>query len=85
MGNSRKAKDDLKWTEMLHDVRAEEHEPPGKEWISRRDMRKKMGFSDGHMNKVVADLIASGRLERKRFKVWTGCRYYPMTYYRETK
>ena len=85
MGDSRKSKDDLKWTELLHDARAEEHEPPGKEWISRKAMRDKMGYSEGHMNKIISDLIGSGKLERKRFKVWTGARYYPMTYYREIK
>lgn len=85
MGNSRKSKDDLKWTEMLHDARAGEHQPPGKEWISRRDMKAKFGFSDGHMNKILADLIEAGKLERKMFKVWTGSRYYPMSYFREIK
>lgn len=70
---------------MLHDARAGEHQPPGKEWISRRDMKAKFGFSDGHMNKILADLIEAGKLERKMFKVWTGSRYYPMSYFREIK
>lgn len=85
MGDTGKSKDDLKWTEMLHDARAGEHQPPGKEWISRRDMKAKFGFSDGHMNKILADLIEAGKLERKMFKVWTGSRYYPMSYFREIK
>ena len=85
MGDPRKSKDSVKWAKLLQGARADEHQPPGEEWISRKEMKEKFGFSEGHMSKVLADLIEGGKLERRSFKVWTGCRFYPMTYYREIK
>ena len=85
MGDSRKSKDSVKWLELLNDARAVEHKPPGEDWISRKELQRELGYSDGHMSKVVSDLVKSGKLEAKKFKVWTGSRNFPLVFYRQIK
>ncbi len=85
MGDSGKSKNSVKWLDLLNDARAVEHKPPGGDWISRKELQRELGFSDGHMSKVITDLVKGGKLESKRFKVWTGSRNYPLSFYRRIK
>ena len=84
MGNTRKPKESVEWTELLKDARESECSgpPPDEGWMSREDFRKISGYSESHVSKVTRDLIDAGKMEKKKFKVWTGCRFFPLMYYR---
>ena len=89
MGNSRKSKNPVaaEWAELLADARDSEASgpPQGAGWMSREDLMRELRCGASTLSNMAKKLISAGALEKRKFRTWTGCRWYPMTYYRRLK
>jgi hypothetical protein len=81
MGNTRKAKGDLGWAELLSDARRTVDEVP-EEWKSVRQISQETGYSNAHVAKLLKIAVEEGRAERRRFHVDQGYRTYPSNHFR---
>jgi len=84
MGNSRKAKDDLSWTEMLAETRMETAEVPAG-WKTASEIAKEMDRSVSTASQQLRVAIDSGRAEVRKFPIKAGDRIYPVPHYRIIK
>jgi len=82
MGDTRKTKGDLNWTDMLAEARLPEVEPAPEDWKTVKQIAAEIGKSDSHTQRLLQDAFEKGRSERKQYPVFSGFRYYPIFHYR---
>jgi len=82
MGDPRKPKGDLDWTELLADVRSENQNPAPKGWKTIREVARETGYSDAHTSKLLMKAVDEGKAEVKKFHIDQGYRYYPTRHFR---
>ena len=85
MGNTRKAKDDLSWTELLSESMAEPFEKPGPDWKTTEMIAEETGKSISHASWQIRTAMRSGKLEKQKFLIDTGIKPYPVPHYRIIK
>ena len=86
MGNSRKDKDDLSWTELLSDERISDSlDQPGPEWKTTEMIAEETGKSISHASWQLRMAMREGRLEMQKFLINTGIKPYPVPHYRIKK
>jgi hypothetical protein len=85
MGNTRKTKSDLSWTDLL----AEERKVPAEEvpdgWKTSRTIAEEQGRSISYTSCLLRDAVRAGKVEVKRFSIDVGPRTYPVPHYRIKK
>lgn len=82
MGDSRKADDNLSWTDMLREARmlGKGGSPEG--WETTRQIAEGAGLSVSHTNKLLGEAIAQGKAEREMFPLRRADRIQPVPHYR---
>ena len=81
MGNTRKAKSDLSWAELLREVRRAVDEGPDG-WKTPRQIAKETGYSVAHTAKLLKTATEDGNAECRKFHVDQGNRSYPANHFR---
>lgn len=85
MGDSRKANDNLSWTDMLREVRIAGVEEVPEGWKTTNDIAEEAGMSASHTNKILRVAVKQGRAEMKSFSVKRNNRLLPIPHYRMTE
>ena len=86
MGNTRKAKDDLSWTELLSEERVSEGlDNPGPDWKTTEMIAEETDKSVSHASWQIRMAMRSGKLEMQKFLIDTGIKPYPVPHYRIKK
>jgi hypothetical protein len=54
--------------------------PPG--WQTARELGESSGYASSHSQRIIAEAVAAGMLECRKFRVRCGSRVYPVPHYR---
>ena len=82
MGDSRKAKGNLRWTEMRSEVSASGIEKPSAEWKTIAQIAKETHRSIPYVTYLMRQARSDETVEVKKFKIQTGGRLYPVPHYK---
>ena len=85
MGNTRKTKDDLSWTELLSESMADPLDNPGPDWKTSHQISAETGKSLSHTSWQIRVAMREGKLEMQKFLIDTGIKPYPVPHYRIKK
>ena len=85
MGNTRKTKGDLSWTDLLAAERKvpSENVPDG--WKSARTIAGEENRSISHTSWLLREAVREGRVEVQKISIDVGSRTYPVPHYRIVK
>ena len=85
MGNTRKAKGDLSWADLLSEERKVPAEEVPDGWKTSRAIAEEQSRSLSHTSWLIREAVLEGKVEMKRFSIDVGPRTYPVPHYRIIK